>query len=159
ELLLEDLTALWNARPENRQLPSFLQCLQIRWWTRKKNWKGPERRMMRKATRYHALRGLLVAVLLSLVSWGGYEAYGTIQARSLRDTLLSASIADVRAVVSKMGPYRRWLNPLLRKANQDAKAKSDSAQQLNTSLALLHVDDGHADYLFGRLLEAPVHEV
>ena len=30
ELLLADRAAVWNARPENRQLPSLLQWFQIR---------------------------------------------------------------------------------------------------------------------------------
>src|SRR5208282_2704097 len=65
ELLLADRAAVWNGRPETRQLPSLWQWCSIRWWTRPKNWTPPERRMMRKATRYHALRGLLAAVLLA----------------------------------------------------------------------------------------------
>ena len=40
ELLLADRAAVWNARPENRQLPSLLQWLQIKWLTQKKNWTG-----------------------------------------------------------------------------------------------------------------------
>src|SRR5262249_6103399 len=38
ELLLADRASVWNSRPENRQLPSLLQWLQIRWLTAKKNW-------------------------------------------------------------------------------------------------------------------------
>ena len=53
ELLLADRAAVWNARPENRQLPSLLQWLQIRWLTTKKNWTPPQRKMMRKAGRVH----------------------------------------------------------------------------------------------------------
>ena len=48
ELLLADRAAVWNARPENRQLPSLLQWLQIRWLTQKKNWTPPQRKMMAK---------------------------------------------------------------------------------------------------------------
>src|SRR5439155_14629845 len=53
ELLLADRAAVWNARPENRQLPSLFQWFQIRWLTQKQNWTSPQRKMMRKATRYH----------------------------------------------------------------------------------------------------------
>src|SRR5262249_42021940 len=58
ELLLADRAAVWNARPENRQLPSLLQWVQIRWLTPKKNWTAPERKMLRQATRYHTVRGM-----------------------------------------------------------------------------------------------------
>src|SRR5262249_50165877 len=42
ELLLADRAAVWNARPENHQLPSLLQWLQIRWLTARKNWTTPQ---------------------------------------------------------------------------------------------------------------------
>src|SRR6185503_8536175 len=53
ELLLADRTAVWNARPENRQLPSLSQWIQIQWLTPKKNWTPLQRKMMGKAGRYH----------------------------------------------------------------------------------------------------------
>ncbi|MGH7223860.1 MAG: serine/threonine-protein kinase, partial [Gemmataceae bacterium] len=52
ELLLADRAVVWNARRENRQLPSLPQWLRIRCLTRKKNWTKPQRQMMRKAGRY-----------------------------------------------------------------------------------------------------------
>lgn len=53
ELLLADRAVVWNSRPENSQLPSLLQWLQIKSLTAKKNWTPPQRKLMRKATRYH----------------------------------------------------------------------------------------------------------
>src|SRR5262249_43394128 len=61
ELLLADRAAVWNARLENRQLPSLLQWFNIRWLTQKQNWTPAQRKMMRKASRYHAGRGLVFA--------------------------------------------------------------------------------------------------
>jgi formylglycine-generating enzyme required for sulfatase activity len=71
ELLLADRAAVWNARSENRQLPSLPQWLGIRWWTWKRNWTAPQRKMMRQATRYHVVRGLLAAVVLAALTWTG----------------------------------------------------------------------------------------
>ena len=105
ELLLADRAAVWNARPENRQLPSLWQWLSIRWHTTKKNWTPPQRKMMRKATRYHVLRGLAVAVVLTLLAWGGYETHGTIKAHALRDRLLDANTADVPSIVKDIDSY------------------------------------------------------
>jgi hypothetical protein len=65
ELLLADRAAVWNARPENRQLPTLIQWLQIRWLTGKKNWTPPQEKLMRKAGRYHAVRVLFVGVALA----------------------------------------------------------------------------------------------
>jgi formylglycine-generating enzyme required for sulfatase activity len=159
ELLLADRAAVWNARPENRQLPSLWQWCSIRWLTRKKNWTPPQRKMMRQATRYQAMRGFVVAVLLALLGWGGYEVHGRLQAHALRGRLLDAKTDEVPTIVQEMAPYRRWLDPLLRDAYQEAEAKRDRGKQLHTSLALLPVDASQVKYLYIRLLDAEPHEV
>src|SRR5262249_19873045 len=69
ELLLADRAAVWNARPENRQLPSLLQWLQIKWLTARKNWTAPQRKMMRQATQFHVVRGAVVGILLALLGF------------------------------------------------------------------------------------------
>jgi serine/threonine protein kinase/formylglycine-generating enzyme required for sulfatase activity len=158
-LLLADRAAVWNARPENRQLPSLLQWAQIGWLTVRKTWTPPEKKMMSRAGRYHAARGLVTAVVLVLLGWAGYETHGTLKAHALRDRLLDANTADVPTIVRDMEPYRRWTDPLLRRASQEAEAARDARKQLHASLALLPVDPGQVDYLHGRLLEAQPPEV
>src|SRR5262249_21263943 len=159
ELLLGDRAAVWNTRPENRQLPSLLQWLQIRWYTRTKQWTPPQRKMMSKASRYHALRGLVVLVVLALLGWGGYETHGTLKAYALQDRLLDANTAEVPAIVEDMAPYRRWADPRLRVALREAEANHDPRKRLHVSLALLPVDATQGDYLYGRLLDAQPQEV
>ena len=72
ELLLADRAAVWNARPENRQLPSLLQWLSIRWLTQKKNWTPPQRKMMRKAGQVScgARGGARLLLLASRLAFG-----------------------------------------------------------------------------------------
>jgi formylglycine-generating enzyme required for sulfatase activity len=159
ELLLADRAAVWNARPENRQLPSLWHWSSIRWLTRKKNWTPPQRKMMRQATRYHAVRALAVAALLVLLGWGGYEAHGRLQAHALRGRLLDAKTDEVPSIVQDMAPYRRWLDPLLRDAYAQATQDNDRSKQLHASLALLPVDATQVEYLYGRLLDARPSEV
>jgi eukaryotic-like serine/threonine-protein kinase len=159
ELLLADRAAVWNARPENRQLPSLWQWCSIQWLTQKKNWAPPQRKMMRKAGRFHALRGLMVAVALTLLGWGGYEAQGRMQAHALRERLLDANTNEVPAIVRDMAPYRRWLDPLLRDAHTQAEKDNDRRKRLHTGLALLPVDAPQVEYLYGRLLDAEPGEV
>jgi serine/threonine protein kinase/formylglycine-generating enzyme required for sulfatase activity len=159
ELLLADRVSVWNTRRENRQLPSPWQWLSIRWLTRKKTWTPPQRKMMRAAGRYHAARGLTLAVCLALLGWGAYEAHGTLQAHAYRDRLLDANTADVPAVVAELATNRRWLDPLLREAEQDAGVKHDGRKHLHVSLALLPVDPGQVNYLYERLLDAQPHAV
>jgi formylglycine-generating enzyme required for sulfatase activity len=159
ELLLADRAGAWNARPENRQLPSLPQWVGLRLLTRKKDWTRPQRQMMRRADRYHLARGFAVTVLLLLLLAAGGEGFGRLRAVTLRDRLLEATMADVPGVVGDMRPYRRWLDPLLRQAYAEAEAGGDSRKQLRASLALLPSDPGQVDYLRGRLLTAGPDEV
>src|SRR5262249_8950277 len=130
ELLLADRAAVWNARPENRQLPSLLQWLQIRWLTQKKNWTPPQRKMMGRARWHHAVRGMVVLVLLSLIGWGSFEVQGRLKSHALLDSLLRAETTQVPNIVADMPPYRRWLDPLLQDAYRDAEAKKAAGKQL-----------------------------
>ncbi len=159
ELMLADRAAVWNARPENRQLPSLLQWFTIRWQTRKKTWTPPQKKMMAKAGRYRAVRGLVLAVVLALVGWGGYEGHGTLKAHALRDRLLDANTNEVPTIVEDMGSYRRWINSLLHEAFGKAERDKDSRKQLHAGLALLPVDPSQVRYLYDRLLDAEPHEV
>ena len=159
ELLLTDRAAVWNARPENRQLPSLLQWFNIRWWTPNKNWTPPQHKMMVKAARYLAVRGVLLASFLVLLALVGGEGFGRLKALVLRDRLLESTTADVPGIIKEMASYRRWITPLLQDAYTRAKEVDDSRKQLHSSLALLPVDVTQIEYLSGRLLRSEPHEV
>jgi formylglycine-generating enzyme required for sulfatase activity len=115
--------------------------------------------MMRRATRFHMLRGLAAAALVVLVVLAGREGLGRLEARRLRDRVLEANTADVPGIVKEMASYRRWANPLLQEAYAQAEEDNDRHKQLHASLALAPVDAGQVDYLYGRLLEAQAQEV
>jgi len=159
ELLLADRAAVWNTRPENRQLPSLLQWWQIRWLTRQKTWTPPQRKMMRRATRFHVVRSLLVLAILLLAGLAGWEGYGRLEARRLRDRVLDAATADAPAIVAEMPFYRRWVNSLLQEAYLQAEKNDDKHKQLHASLALAPIDPEQTDYLYKRLLEAEAEQV
>jgi serine/threonine protein kinase len=152
ELLLADRAAVWNARPENRHLPSLLQWLNIRWWTRKKDWTPPQKKMMAKASRVHAVRGMVLGLLLAVATVAGLairervvEQQKATHAAGLVDSLLKADIAQVPAIVSELNAYREWGDPLLRTKN--AEAKDGSTAKLALALALLPVDESQIDPL------------
>jgi serine/threonine protein kinase/formylglycine-generating enzyme required for sulfatase activity len=147
ELRLAERSALWNARPEYRHLPSVLEWANILCLTSKRNWSGPQRKMMKLASRYHAVRGLVMAATLVVLGFVGWDGYGRLKARTLRDRLLASSTADVPAIVKEIEPYRRWLNPLLMEAQTQAQKDKDSLRQLHLSLALLPVDQAQFEYL------------
>src|SRR5581483_9972721 len=70
-----------------------------------------------------------------------------------------ANTADVPNIVTQMRPYRPWLADLLRAPTAAGETPQERRQQLHTSLALLPVDAGQVEYLFGRLLGAEPQEV
>jgi formylglycine-generating enzyme required for sulfatase activity len=152
ELLLADRAAVWNARPENRQLPSLPQWLSIRLLTGKKDWTPPQRRLMRRAGRYHAFRGTLVVLVLALLALGGWWTHGALRARALVDLLLTAEPADVPRVVVNLGGYRRWADPMLRDVLARAEAEGEPRAKLRASMGLLPSDPGQVGYLHDRLL-------
>jgi serine/threonine protein kinase/formylglycine-generating enzyme required for sulfatase activity len=164
ELLLADRAAVWNARPENRQLPSLVQWFTIRSWTQKRNWTPPQKKMMARAGRYHALRGMALSLLLAVATATGLairqqvvEQRKATHAAGLVQRLLDADTAQVPGVVDEMAEYRQWTNPLLR--TEYDKAADKSRQKLHASLALLPVDSSQVTYLSDRLLDANPHEV
>ncbi len=158
ELRLGERSATWNAKPQNRYLPAWWEWLNIRLFTRRRDWTASQQKMMRKARRYHGLRGLALVVLLVVIGWGSYQGFGTLKAHALRDRLLDANIGDVPAVVADMASYRPWLDPLLREAHAQAESSKDDRRQLHASLALLPVDAVQVKYLYGRLLDAEPQE-
>jgi formylglycine-generating enzyme required for sulfatase activity len=70
------------------------------------------------------------------------KAYGLVQ------LVLNVDTPKVPPIIRKMTRYRQWIDPLLREVS------AKSPQRFHASLALLPVDPGQVDYLFGRLLEA-----
>src|SRR5208337_4733829 len=154
---LVDRSSFWNAKPENRYLPSLLEWTKIGLLTKKKDWTEPQRKMMRCAGRVHGLRGLGLAVLIALVSWGGMEGYGRLRASALVESLQSCVTSDVPAIVKQLSGYRRWADPQLVRVAQGTDAQS--REHLHASLALLPVDPSQVDYLFNRLLSATENQL
>jgi eukaryotic-like serine/threonine-protein kinase len=156
ELLLADRAAVWNTRPENRQLPSLLQWLQIRWLTAKKNWTGQQQKMMRQAGRYHGVRGCVVIVLTILVGWAAYEGGNHQTANFLEQRILNVDTEILPEALKEIEPYRRWINPML---IRDYENTISEQIKLRASLALVPADSTYVDYLSGRLLDAKPNEV
>src|SRR5271157_5846506 len=164
ELRLAERSSLWNAKPENRHLPSVLEWANIRLLTKKKDWTDAQRKMMNRAGRFHGLRTLgVVAGLVTLVLLGldirrrVVEANREAVATGLVDQVVRANIAQVPNIVRSMGGYRRWVDPALRQVV--GRSSERSSERLHAGLALLPVDDGQVEYLFQRLQDATADEV
>ena len=157
ELRLVERSSLWNAKPENRRLPSLLEWANIRLLTRKKDWTVPQRNMMKRAGWVHGSRTLVALVLLGLLTWGGIEGYGTLRGSYLVESLRTASTTDVPGIVRQLDGYRRWANPRLQPLTQIAD--DGSREKLHASLALLPVDSSQLPFLEKHLLDATPTEL
>jgi serine/threonine protein kinase len=80
ELRLAERTALWRSKSENRHLPSLSEWANIRLFTKKSDWTATQRQMMRKAGRYHALRGAILAVCVLLATLASWDGVGRLKA-------------------------------------------------------------------------------
>ena len=158
ELVLEDRSKVWNLNPEKRQLPSLPQCISIYWNVPSKDWTKPQRKMIKKASKYYLVRSILAASILLMLGFLGWDGYGRVKSQGLVERLLDANSADVPTIVKEISGYRRWANPMLSTANNKAEQEKDERKQLHTSLALLPVDKGQIPYLYSRLLEAKPNE-
>jgi serine/threonine protein kinase/formylglycine-generating enzyme required for sulfatase activity len=164
ELLLEDRASVWNARPEGRQLPLLWQWLQIRCLTRKENWTAPQAKMMRKASRRHVVRALVMGAVLALLGRGLMEAWSFANANLLAEAVGSADTAKLPQLLAAIehvehGPSlpSRWrLLSALRKMY--AESERGSPQRLRASLCLLPVDPSQAEFLYERILDAEVDD-
>ena len=150
ELLVGERAALWNAKPENRHLPSVLEWTRIRTLTSSGQWTEPQRRMMKRADRVLAFKAARVVALLAAVVGIGLLVYQqVIEDRSARhasglvDSLLKAEMTRLPEIVDSMGGYRRWTDPVLR--GIVGAAPDGSKQKLYASLALLPVDKGQVN--------------
>jgi serine/threonine protein kinase/formylglycine-generating enzyme required for sulfatase activity len=159
ELRLAERASAWNAKPESRHLPAWWEWLNIGLFTRKRDWTEPQRKMMRHAGRYHAVRGLALAVLLVALTLAGLGVRGQVveqnratHAAGLVRQLLRAETAQLPDILKELQGYRTGADPLLRQEQE--QAEEGSSEKLHTSLALLPVDEGQADYLYRRLLDA-----
>jgi formylglycine-generating enzyme required for sulfatase activity len=153
ELRLAERAALWEAKPENRHLPSVFEWARIRALTRRKDWTEPQRRMMRRAGRFHGLRALGLALLIALGTWGGIEVYGQLHSAELVAPLETASTAEVPRIIERIGRYRRWADPRL--VRMIGETEPSSRAHLHARLALLPSDPAQAGPLYDRLIAAP----
>jgi serine/threonine protein kinase/formylglycine-generating enzyme required for sulfatase activity len=159
ELRLAERAALWNVKREDRQLPSAWEWLNIRRYTRQRDWTAPQRAMMLRSGRRLAWAVGSYALLLVALLVIGSESVAYLRARELRNRALEAKTEDVPQIVAAMTPYRRWIDPMLHAALAEAEAQGDAARQLHTSLALLPVEPQQQGPLLQRLQTAGPVEV
>ena len=159
ELRLAERSASWNAKPENRLLPSVWEWADVRLLTKKKDWTEPQRKMMKRAAQLHGMRTLRLVAAAALATAVGLnvhtrviEANQETSASGLVNQLVKADITLVPGIVESLSQYRPWADPKLRQIV--AGQAENSTERLRASIALLPVDPGQADYLYSRLLNS-----
>ena len=128
-LRLAERSAIWNAKPENRRLPSALEWANIRALSRKRDWTETERRMMARAGRFHGLRALGLAAAAVVLAAAGLnirnrvvEANQATAARGLVRQIVSADTAKVPDIIRVIKPSdRRWTDPELRQIGAERR--------------------------------------
>jgi len=152
ELLLADRALVWNARQENRQLPSGFQWASIRLFTRKKNWSAPQRKMMRSAARHHGLcwaTGLVLAVTLGFILQQ-YVAAKRLEndarrAESLVNAVLTAPADAVPYAIQNLEPLREHALSILQR--QYPSDQLPPLQRLHAAFAMAALGRVERDFL------------
>jgi serine/threonine protein kinase/tetratricopeptide (TPR) repeat protein len=151
-LRLADRTALWNARHDKRQLPSWWEWANIRLYTRSRQWTASERAMMRVANRHHLIRTVGRLILIGVLIWVIFEALSYLIAYTLVETVRSNDKIQERKLVASLGLFRRWANPLLEGIVHDPvlpASRRASAYRILYNLADDWTDDRVLDSYLG----------
>ena len=168
EFKLVERAAQWNARPENRFLPSPWEWVSIRTLTAKPKWTGPQREMMRRAGQVYGLRSGLALVGLVAVICVGLGIQGFVQrgrdeliaqkkqeqeaaeSAQIVKGLLQADTSQVKAIIDNLTGYRQYAGDDLKKAFEESS--DDSNARLHAALAMLPADKTVLPTLKERLL-------
>jgi eukaryotic-like serine/threonine-protein kinase len=164
ELRLAERAAVWNAKSENRQLPSIWEYFNVRLLTDGKKWTAPQRKMMSRAARVLGIRSCLVGLAILIAAAIGLAVNARLQFRensnfaSARvEALLAAKTADVGHLLGQLDKYHGWAVPFLKDVidSKDRTAK----EKLHARLALIKEDPSQAESVLDALLDARVEEL
>jgi eukaryotic-like serine/threonine-protein kinase len=171
ELKLAERSGLWNAKPENRLLPTFWEWLGIRTLTDRPRWTDQEWAMMQRASRFHRSRMTIATVLLGLLAAAGFYirnrddrnrrellAQIAIEQEATRieglvGRLVSAEPNQLPAIVKELDANPKvaadYLSPLLAR---NARAVDEKRAQLHARLAMVSHDRALVEPLLEELL-------
>lgn len=163
ELRLAERSALWQAKPENRHLPSWWEYLTAVWLVPAKNRTAPQQKMLRKAGRVHAVGWGSVLGVLLMIGFGLWNVVSSDRQRSLHQQVVTA----VDAVKSNRSVAVPLTLKELQKLPRDLvvaelKARYVTAEpqhKLGLAYARAAYDDVDADYLCSQIGHSAAEEV
>lgn len=164
ELKLADSSASWNAKTENRLLPSWWEHLTIRLLTDKAKWTEPQRKMMSRAGRVHGIRSALAVTALTAVIFVGTviriqfdQRQEATRVEGLVGQLVSAEPNRIPEIVADLDANpevaANYLGPLLQR---EAKTHEEQRGRLHARLATVGRDSSQVDPLVEELLSGKV---
>jgi hypothetical protein len=141
ELKLAERAVAWGINSENKQLPTFVEWLQIRYLTDRKEWKKSESAMMRAATRFHLQRSSVILVFLLGIAAAGNWIWRRIDSQRLEyaakmtaQMWLTAKVEQLKQISLDIRPKAAWI------ANDFLEAlkapKSNEENQMRATLGL-----------------------
>jgi formylglycine-generating enzyme required for sulfatase activity/serine/threonine protein kinase len=137
ELRLAERSALWNAKPEDRHLPSWWEYLSIRVLTDSVRWSEQQRTMMRRARRMHGTRfvaAIFVLVVVASAGIFGVSQYRQSIATGYVEQLLKTTAEGVARFTELARPLKSHAIPMLL-ASLDDPQRSPS-ERLHAACAL-----------------------
>jgi len=164
QLRLQELTAGWTSKPQNRNLPSLWEWLTIRRWTDRQKWNACEQTVMRRAGRVHATRTGLFASAVVMLTALGLAFRGQLEAQKERShveswvaQLITAEPARVPEIVRQLDAApelaRELIAPLLKSEGNTIDQKRS---KLHAQLAIVGRDASLVDPLVEELLSNKV---
>ena len=164
ELRLEERSAMWNAKPENRFLPSLAEYLNIRAYTEARRQSPSQRAMMAKAARVHGARTALGTVLLAVLLTVGVFIRANVirqqeatRVEGLVGRLVSAEPSEIPDIVSELDSNPlladSYLAPLLARPPESSDEKR---AQLHARLAAVGRDPSQIQPIKDELLNGQV---
>jgi serine/threonine protein kinase/formylglycine-generating enzyme required for sulfatase activity len=168
-LRLEERSATWQAKEQDRQLPSLIEYVRIVTLTQRRNWTEPQRRMMRRAGRHLATVWGVLIMATTLTIAGAVWFYSAQKRESERNELRVAVDALQNAPASAVAYALKDLQRLdrsivLRELEQRFNAKSapgsvedageSRIRRLRLAQALASYGRADVDYLIASIAEA-----
>ena len=146
EIRLAERSDLWNAKPENKQLPSMLETIRIRWLTRHGQWTENQAKMMSLATRVHGVRAAIASVgLMGLLVVAFYTSDHLASRAARRETdglierlLVVESDRILQELETAVPDDTHWLRRLREIADEESRPISEQVRAL---AALLKNDE------------------
>ncbi len=164
ELRLAERATLWNAKPEDRHLPSLVEWLSIRRLTDSAHWSEPQRKMMRRAARTHGWRSALTLAAMIAVAVAGIVVRNRVAERQEATrieervgSLVSAEPSQVPDIVKQLDANPDVAAPLLaRLIFGKAETPDQKRAQLHARLAVVSRDPSQVEPLVEELLAGKV---